>query len=302
MKTGLLRHSIVIGTGLLIGLILPCLSAFAGGAPHAFVNQSALKTRAMAPVAKPVKKADESGLSGSVSLSYSQNLVDYQDGEKSTSGYVSVGLSGDITSTWNLSGGISFSQDLKDAESDSNGVSDLSIGLGHNASELASWLTGKWSISGYYPLSEYSVKVQNFQGSIGTRYRFSLTQAVLPKGMSLSTSLSGSRSFYKYETDATGKILSPYSIRESLSVGYDIRRWDFSASFSHAHRFNFENRVSQSFELGQEIGYSILPKVWNVAVGHTNSGSWLKSNEQDSNLELINENDSFVYVQTELSF
>jgi len=297
-KTGL-RQYIVKTLGLMISLGFTVVAVAAPQQRLVTVSKSKSKS-----FYRKIPKAseNESGLSGSVSLSYSQSLVDYQDGEKSASGGGLASLSGSLTSNWRLSGSVGFDQNFRDEEDRTNGVSDLSFGLRNKNHELASWLSGAWSLSASYPLSEYSAKVQGFQGSIGTRYSFSLTSEVLAKGWDLYTSLSANRSFHKFETDPSGSILNPYSIRKSIGGGYSFQRWNFSASFSHVHRFNYEGRVSESYQHSQDISFEIQPDAWSMSVGHSNGGSWLKQNDQDSNLQFVDENSSTVYAQTEVSF
>jgi hypothetical protein len=203
---------------------------------------------------------------------------------------------------WRLSGDMGFQQNLKDAEDTDNGVSDLSLGLKNRSYDLASWLSGRWSVFGDYPLSNKSVKLLNFQGSLGTSYSFSLADWVLPKGWDLSTSFSGARYFYQFETDTSGDVLDPYSFRESFNVSYGIRRWSVSTSFRHTHYFSYTGNVTENFRHKESITYDIQPSLWSVTVGHRNSGPWLKSNDQDLNVDFMNDDNSVVYAETEISF
>jgi len=296
-RTGL-RQYIVKTLGLMISL---GFTVVAGAAPQQRLS--------IAPKSKSLQKRHslkraeiDSGLSGSVGLSYSQSMVDYQDGSKKSSAGGSAELSGSITSNWTLSGEVGFAQNLRDPEDVENGVTDLSIGLSQNKRELASWLLGKWSISSSYPLSEVSVKVDNFQGSIGTRYRLILTSDVLAKGWDASFSIGANRNFYKYETDKEGTVLNPHSIRETFAFGYTYQRFSISVDATYAHRFSFEGNVSERLLHSEEIGFDIEPDVWSIAIGHTNRTSWFSKIDQDSNLRLIDEDSSKVYAQTEVSF
>jgi hypothetical protein len=74
-----------------------------------------------------------------------------------------------------------------------------------------------------------------------------------------------------------------------------------SLDFIHRHSFAYDGYVGQSFEHTEELEYSIFPK-WKVALGHTNAGSWLRANMQETNLKLFNEDDSLVYGSTEVAF
>jgi hypothetical protein len=272
-----------------LGFVLPAAAA---------VNASPSLTMS-APKSRIIK---EKAYFGAVALNYSQSLIDHQDGQKRSynSGMLSAG--GRVLPAWVLSGRLGFQQDLKDGENKSNGVTDLGIAFKNRRRELTDWLDGQWTLTASYPLSETSTKVQEFKGALGTRYQFSLSDEVLARGLDLSLTLGGSRSFHQFDTDKSGRTLTQYSIREGFDAGYGYRRWSFSLSFLHIHQISYQSNVSQAFEHTEEIGYMIMPRTWKIAAGHTNSGSWLKANETDSNLELFNENDSMAYFQTEVFF
>ncbi len=249
-------------------------------------------------------KADGSKkvLSGSMNLTHSQSAVDHRDGTAQASQSAMVTLSGALSDNYSLTGRISASKDLKDTENEqSNGVSDLGIILSQKQIDLANWIKGGFGVSSTLPTSKYSREYQNFEGSLGGSYTFALTEAVLMKGFSTSLSLGAARNFHRYETDAAGRILNPYSVREILSASYSKNAFSFSFEFLHRHAWNYKGSVSQAFEHTEEISYSLTPK-WGVSLGHTNAGSWLAPNRQDSNLKLINENDSIIYGSMSLVF
>ena len=244
----------------------------------------------------------KSAFSGSVSATYSQSLVDHEDGTKAASNTISASLSAALSENYTLSGQISATQDVNDQESDqANGVSDLGISLAQKRVQLADWLKGGFNISSTLPVSKYSREYQGFQGSIGASYSFSLTDEVLAKGFKTGISIGGSRNFHEFETDASGRILNPYSMKESLSTSYEIKDFSISFDFLHRHAWNYKGSVSEAFELSQELGYSVTPQ-WGVALGHSNAGSWLAPNGRDSNLKLINEDDSIIYGSMSLMF
>ncbi len=240
--------------------------------------------------------------SGSVIMTYSQSAVDHKDGTSQASQSAMAILTGALSDNYSLTGRISVSQNLKDTEDqESNGVSDLGVILSQKHIELTNWLKGGFGVSSTLPTSKYSRDFQNFEGSLGGSYTFALTEAVLMKGLSTSLSLGAARNFHRYETDATGRILNPYSVREIVSAGYSKGAFSFSFEFLHRHAWNYSGTVSQVFEHTEEITYSVTPQ-WGVALGHTNGGSWLAPNRQDSNLKLINENDSIIYGSMSLVF
>jgi hypothetical protein len=256
----------------------------------------------LATVAPKSRIIKDKAYFGSVSMNYSQSMIDHQDGGKQSSSGGLLSAGGRVFPGWALIGRLGLQQDLKDGENKTNGVTDLGIVLRNRQRELTNWLDGQWSLTASYPLSEKSTKVQEFKGALGTRYQFSLSDEILAPVFKFSVTLGGSRSFHQYESDKSGKTLTQYSFREGFDTGYSYRRWSFDVLFNHVHQINYQNNVSQTFEHTEEIGYMILPRTWKIAAGHTNSGSWLKANETDSNLELFNENDSMAYFQTEVFF
>jgi outer membrane protein assembly factor BamA len=294
VKANAFRHYIVRALGLMISFGFP----IAAGA----TSIQRMPTLQRSKMAVQTNKEKESDLSASLSMGYKQSLIDHQDGSKSESAGGSFSLSYQMLPTWSVSAGVDYDQNLKDPEDTDNGISDLSIGFKNKSHSLASWVDGTWSLSAEYPMSEDSLKITNFQGSLGTKYRLSLTSTVLPKGWDASTALSVTRSFYKYETSTKGTVLNPYSISESASLGYSIKRWSFSVSGKHAHRFDFDNHISERLLHTEEIGFDVVPKRWSMAVGHTNRTSWFSQLDEDANLDFINEDSSKIYAQTEISF
>lgn len=250
---------------------------------------------------RPKDLGDEKIVSASLSLAHSQSMIDQKDGSQKISRSVLARIDTKISSQWNLTTRFTYEQDLRDVEDPNGGFSDLSFGLGKAPAELAYWLKGGMSFSLVLPTSEYSQKAQNLQASIGAGYRFALTPAVLAKGFEFGLALGVSRNFHQYETDTSGNILNQYGSRETLSGSYSIQDWTFSTDLIFRHAWNYRGRVSQAFEHSQEIGYAITP-MWSLALGHTNSGAWLRPNGQDSNFKLIDENDSIIYGSTTVSF
>lgn len=244
---------------------------------------------------------DEKLITATVNVSYSQSFVDKVDGNLKSARTILAIISTKINDQWSLAARTALSQDLRNSESLEDGFSDLLFIAGKKPSELSDWLMGNQSFTAVAPVSEYSTRVQNSQGSLQAGYTFSLAPKVLAKGVSLSLNLNASRNFHQFETDKTGAILNQYGLREILSVAYSIQKWTLSSDFIFRHGWNYEGSVGQSFEHSQEAAYAINP-MWTVTLGHTNSGSWLAPNGQDSNFKLINENDSEIYVSTSVVF
>jgi hypothetical protein len=231
-----------------------------------------------------------------------QSIYDFKDGTKRTSQSIMMNLSGRLSDNYTLVGRLSASRDLVDTESDvTNGLSDLLVVLAKRHSSLTPWLRGGGSLTSVLGTSKFSREYQNFYGNVGATYTLSLTDAWLAPGFNASLTLGANRNFHQFETDKAGRILNQYGLREILAAGYSFNSFSFSFEFVHRHAWNYKGFINQAFEHTEEISYFITPQ-WSVALGHTNSGSWLAPNGRDSNLKLINENDSMVYSSMSVVF
>lgn len=248
-------------------------------------------------------KTEDSAFSGSVGVSYGQSMVDHLDGSKQAFRSLNTRLGWTLSENYSISGSFSVDQNLRDGEvKEGNGISDIGIGLAHKPWDLANWLTGSIAVTTVIPASEQSTRVLGLQTALGIGYTFALTPAVLAKGFETSLTLGASRNFHRYETSVDGRVLNPYGLKEVLSSSYTYNKAvSFSFEFIHRHAWSYGGNVTESFEHSQELGYIVAPN-WSVSIGHTNSGSWLKANTQDSNLKLINEDDSVVYLTTSVMF
>lgn len=249
------------------------------------------------------KANEESFFSGMVNLSYSQSMIDLVDGSKQASRSIVNVLSFKVSENYSLNSKFSIDQNLRNSEiKEGNGVSDIRLSLDEKPSGLFKWLDGSYGVIGMIPTSEQSSRVVGLQAVLGMSYSFALTPAVLAKGFATSFTLTAVRSFHEYETSLGGTVLNPYTLREAFSASYTYAETlSLSFDFLHRHAWSYGGNVSESFEHSQELGYKVNPQ-WRLAIGHTNSGSWLKENGQDSNLKLINEKDSIVYLSTSVMF
>jgi hypothetical protein len=259
------------------------------------------ETLSQAASYSPNVNKDQKIISGSISTSYSQSLIDQKDGSKTAQQSLMGTLRTRTGDNWGLTTRFSAAQDIQNSESIFNGFGDVFFGLGRKPIRLTNWLNGAPSYSAVLPVSKYSKEVQNLQTSLGASYTFSLFDRFVSPGWSYSLNVGASRNFHQYDTDTAGNVLNQYGMRETISVSYEVRKWTFSADLSMRHGWSYENSISQSYEHSQEVSYTILP-TWGVSIGHTNSGAWLHPNGQDSNFELINEDDSILYVSTSVSF
>lgn len=159
--------------------------------------------------------------------------------------------------------------------------------------------------SAVIPASKNSTKRDELKTALSVGASF----GIIPDGIapakdgawSFAIGLTAGRNFHSYETDINGKVLNRYSSNQTLNLGYSYKDFSFGIEFINKSRWTYEGNVRNAYEHSEEIGYNINDN-FNVAIGHSNGGSGLKANGVDSNLELVNENDSSVYATLGLSF
>lgn len=244
---------------------------------------------------------DDKVISGGLSLDYSRSMVDFQDGSRSEGQGANLNLSGKLSDNFTASVRASVVQDNRNSESIQNGLSDTSISLSMKRSKISDSLKGGFSLSTMLPTSKYSSEFQDLESILGISYGVGFNEGILMDGLNLSFSIGATRLFHRYETDKSGEVLNQYSLREGISASYSYKKLSFSFDLTNRHAWTYRNNVKQAYEASQEVSYSIMP-TWGISLGHTNSEAWLKPNGQDSNLKLINENSSIVYVSTSVMF
>lgn len=244
---------------------------------------------------------EEKLVSAQINLSQGQSLIDQKDGTFEASRTAVAVVSTKINSNWSIVAITSLSEDLRDTESLDDGFSDLILRLVQNQKSLSDWLAGGLTTTIVVPVSERSTRVQELQTSLQAGYNFSLKDQVLAKGFGVSLNLNAGRNFHRFKQDINGTILNEYTFRETLAGSYTYKNVSASANLILYHGINYQGGASQSFEHSQELGYT-FSKIWSASIGHTNSGAWFRPNGQDSNLKLINENDSIIYLSTTAVF
>jgi hypothetical protein len=259
------------------------------------------ETLSQSALSAPQLTQEDGIFSGILNASYSRSFVDQVNGTLQSSQALLLIMNTKLSTNWALTNRISLSQDLRDEESLDDGFSDFLFILARKPILLNHWLLGSPVFMTVLPTAERSTQVQNLQTSLSAGYNFIINPEVLTKGVNLSLNVGVSRNFHEFETDKTGNVLNQYGLRETFSTGYSFGRWAFSADFVFRHAMTYQNNWVQAFEHSQEAAFNVS-KNWALTMGHTNSGSWLAPNGQDSNFKLINEDDSIIYVSTSLVF
>lgn len=257
-----------------------------------------------------LQPALESSLKFSIEalIARSASLYDHKDGTAKAG--VDYLISPQIKTTiGTVKAAISYSQDLKDESEAASTFNDIILSYSLNPNR---W---QWSAPYVLTLTPYSklvlpvAKTSTKQDQLQTSISVGASFGIIPDGIapvkngawSLAIALSAGQNFHAYETNITGQVLNHYLSNQSINLGYSYKDFSFSVEFINKSRWTYNGNSKNSFEHTEEIGYGISDHM-NVAIGHTNTGSGLKSNAVDSNLSLVNENDSMIYVSMGLAF
>lgn len=237
----------------------------------------------------------------SINVSRSTSLYDHQDGTRSDSiDYRFITSLG--TPYGKLTSIVDYSQDLRDSENTAAGLYDPIIQFGFKSTDWA-WsapyiLTFAPNISVVVPATKRSIKRDQLTTAVSTGISFGIKPDGVYKtdgAWSVILGLTAGRNFHVYEEDINGKVLNKYSSNQSMSIGYSISDWDFSLAYIHRSRWTYQNNIRESFALSQYIGYS-LTENFGLSVGHSNEGPAIKPNGYESNLQVVDENNSVVYL------
>lgn len=265
-------------------------------AHSAMANNNATATSALT-VQQP-KKAG--GIwSGFLNASRSSSLVDFQDGSRQDGADYLARVTAKINSDYSLrlSGG--YSQDLNYSEN--NDVADATLSFVRTPVKFGRTFLLGYRTTGLVPLSR-NAKAQSLQTAISAVAVGVINPDRLIPGFEISGSISAGRNIHQFETAVGGKVNTQYTSNQALSLAYSFKYGiSLSAELVHKNTWSYQNVMRDGFEASQELGFELNPNL-SVAVGHTNSGSTLRPNGSDSNIELINENTSIVYGSLSATF
>lgn len=227
------------------------------------------------------------------SLGHSTSLYDYQDGTKSSSLDISLVPSFKFTKNKTLTVSVAGSQDLIDPER--SGIADISISMGLLSTSLGKHLNTSLSGSVVVPTSKDSLVRQEMQGAIGLSYMIQVSPDVLfSKNLGLVASVSATGLFHKYETAVDGSVNNKYSSRQMLGVSYQLGTVSFEVNLIHRNAWSYFGNLKEAYAHSEELGWQ-MNKQFSLALGHTLEGSVYKANGLDSNVKLIDDNNSIVY-------
>jgi hypothetical protein len=226
-------------------------------------------------------------------VSRNTSLIDYKDGSRSDGLEIAVvpsvkAFNGKISAT------LAYSQNLRNQYSQTeNDFADVPVSYAFKAIPLGFMKTNfVYSLTALIPVSKSSRIKDELQTALSGRVGFSM--APEGNGFKASAGITLGRNFHAFEEDINGAVLNKYSSNQNLNLGYLLNDWSASLSFVNRSRQTYKGNTKSSFELTEEIGYSVSDN-FSLALGHTNAGSTLKANGLDSNIVLIDENSSMIY-------
>lgn len=185
---------------------------------------------------------------------------------------------------------------------DQSDFSDLTTSYSFRSFKLTRALDVKPRLIAILPVSKNSRIKKEVYSIDGAGLAFSVDPEVLnSKNLGLDFSISILRVFSKFETDIHGSVLNEYSSSQMFTLSYSIGKISLASIFIHKNGLSYQGNLRENFESSQEIAID-LNKATTLAFGHTNSGSALKDNGQDSNIALYSEPGSQLYLQAAVRF
>ncbi|WP_413568608.1 hypothetical protein ACLWBD_13935 [Bdellovibrio sp. HCB117] len=265
-------------------------------ASQAFANASVTSSTTL--VQQPKKQGRM--WSGFVNASRSTSPYDFEDGTRQDAMDYMMRLNLKFNDKFSMRVQGGYSQDLKYPEN--NDFSDTSVSLGRAPMALGKTIMLGYRVATGLPTSKDSHTRQNLIASVSTTVNGMINPDRLISGLDIAGSISAGRNFHQYETALDGRVNTQWTSSQMFSMAYTFTTGiSVSAEFLHRNTWSYQNVMRDTFEMTQEIGYEIN-STFSIAAGHTNSGSSLKPNGDDSNVQLINENTSLVYASATVVF
>lgn len=265
-------------------------------ASQAFANASV--TSSTTVIQQPKKEGRS--WSGFANVSRSSSLYDFQDGNRRDGVDVMARLNFKLSDKLSLRAQGGYSQDLKYPET--SDFSDTSLSLQTAPAEMGSYVLLGYKLGMGIPTSKDSHTRQNLLGSVSTGMNIIVNPDRLITGLEIAGGIGFGKNFHQYETALDGRVNTSYSSTQSLSLSYSFESGlSLSADFMHRNTWSYQDVMRDSFEMSQELGYQISQTL-AVAAGHSNSGSTLKPNGSDSNVQVFDDNNSVVYASATVIF
>ncbi len=114
--------------------------------------------------------------------------------------------------------------------------------------------------------------------------------------------LSASKNFHTYDRGASGAANVSHSLSQALGIEKSLSsRVSFILDGEYFTGWTYQNSFRSRFSLGQSLSYR-SQKNLTFSIGHSNSADALKSNGQDFNISLLDENTSVIYSSLQVVY
>jgi len=246
------------------------------------------------------EKKSEPKVGGMINLSRSSSLYDFNDGSRRDGMDYMAMLNFKINEKYTLRAQGGYSQDLKYSEAAD--FSDISINISRSPSKMGKSILMGYRLGAGVPTSKDSHSRQNLLTSLTTGINLAIDPERLLPGLEISGSMGFGRNIHQYETALDGRVNTQYSAIQAVAVSYGLESGlSISGNFSYRSTWSYQGVMRNSFEMTQEIGYQINKNL-ALSIGHLNSGSALKPNGSEYNIEAFDDNNSIAYASTTLLF
>jgi hypothetical protein len=246
------------------------------------------------------EKKSEPKVGGMINLSRSSSLYDFNDGSRRDGMDYMAMLNFKINEKYTLRAQGGYSQDLKYSEAAD--FSDISINISRSPSKMGKSILMGYRLGAGVPTSKDSHSRQSLLTSLTTGINLAIDPERLLPGLEISGSMGLGRNIHQYETALDGRVNTQSSAIQAVAVSYGLESGlSISGNFSYRSTWSYQGVMRNSFEMTQEIGYQINKNL-ALSIGHSNSGSALKPNGSEYNIEAFDDNNSIAYASTTLLF
>jgi hypothetical protein len=242
----------------------------------------------------------ESPLSGLFGISRSTSLNDFKDGTRKDGIDYELRAAYSFAPNYSIGTIAGYSQDLKNsAESD---FANTSVTVRRKGTPWGSYLVGGYGFGVNLPTSKKSSQGQSLYLGTSASIVLDVNPEKLATGLEIKSSVSLTKNFHNYNTAQDGSVNSSWSSLQLIGFQYSLPiKLGASLTVIHRNSLSYQDVLKDSFELTEEIFYSIN-QTFTVSIGHTNAGSSLKPNATDSNVQIVDEKNSLVYLGLALGF
>jgi len=152
------------------------------------------------------------------------------------------------------------------------------------------------------PTSKASRKEKSLQASVGARPTINFDFAKIGfRNLKMFYGLSVSKNVHKYSTATDGSSNNEWGISNIVGAGLTLsKKLELAATFFQRNNFTYLGYLRQSFRHDERLSYALNDTI-SLGVGHTNEGSALKPNGEDTS-SVFDRNNSEVYFSLNASF